>query len=230
MPIDAEELIGVLQSKNVEYLYHANTTKTALSFIRNAGLLSRGAVDILGEVQTPQYTDDADKRFGVWNDIFFDAVDIHERIRNNNKYGPVLFVYNLEVLKTAKEDGLRIVKLNPSSWNDNTTEEQKFYTDINDFDLHYCRGDFNTQITFNNFTTPLLFACGLEKIIVDTVRIKYRDIHVGTNMLKAIRDAVVEHSPDELSKICIRSCPIDCKCHQTYLDMYNPKFERLLFP
>ncbi|MDP2843266.1 MAG: hypothetical protein Q8O06_06485 [Acetobacterium sp.] len=114
MPIDAEELIGVLKSKNVEYLYHANTTKTALAFIRNAGLLSRGAVDLLGEAQTPQYTDDADKQFCVWNDVFFDAVDIHERARNNNKYGPILFVYNLSVLKTAKDDGLRIIKLNPA--------------------------------------------------------------------------------------------------------------------
>ncbi|MCR5637474.1 MAG: hypothetical protein K6F97_01305, partial [Lachnospiraceae bacterium] len=74
-------------------LFHANSVKTSINFIRRMALFSRK----FGEernLQTVQNSDVIDKEFGVWNDIFFDNVDIPYKSGNNvSAYGPVMFVF-----------------------------------------------------------------------------------------------------------------------------------------
>ena len=60
----------VLLDHNVHHLYHTNTVETSLSFLKNGGLLSRGLCEEMGLPQTPQITDDTDRRDGIYFDIF----------------------------------------------------------------------------------------------------------------------------------------------------------------
>lgn len=51
--------------------------------------------------QTPQSSDATDKKYGIWDAVFLDHVDIHYRggrKKGPNQYGPVLFVLSLDVL------------------------------------------------------------------------------------------------------------------------------------
>jgi hypothetical protein len=93
MHLPREDVIRTLDRKGNGYLYHANTIRTSCTFLANGGLLSRGAVEARGLQQTPQRSDGDDRRYGVWDDIWLDGVDIHAQARRENVYGPVLFIY-----------------------------------------------------------------------------------------------------------------------------------------
>ena len=98
-----KDIQRILLEKEVAHLYHANSMATACTFLENGGLLSRGAVEDFGLYQTPQETDATDKLLDVYYDIFFDSVDIHERIGKINHYGPIVFVYSTDVLEICSE-------------------------------------------------------------------------------------------------------------------------------
>src|SRR5688572_13876350 len=89
--IEAKQLFELLKEKGVEFLHHANTVKTSLSFIEKKALLSRSYIETNELVQTPQYTDDKDKKLNIWDSIFLDGWDLHKPF-GINFYGPVLFV------------------------------------------------------------------------------------------------------------------------------------------
>ncbi len=65
-----DDLKQVLLNKNVNHLYHANSVATACTFLENGGLLSRGLVEKLNLYQTPQESNEQDKKMDVFNDIF----------------------------------------------------------------------------------------------------------------------------------------------------------------
>lgn len=83
MRLDPQEVRRVLAARGVESLHHANTVRTAGTFLRAGGLMSRGAVEDLGLDQTPQGSDEADRRYEVWYDIFLDRVDIHSDLNDS---------------------------------------------------------------------------------------------------------------------------------------------------
>ena len=69
--LDPKELYEFFESKKLKYFYHANTVRTSCTFIEQNGLMSRGYVEYKGLTQTPQTSDEVDKKFDVWNDIFW---------------------------------------------------------------------------------------------------------------------------------------------------------------
>lgn len=71
------EIKSYLLKKNITELFHANTVTTSLSFISEGGLLSRGEVEKRGLKQTSQLSDDDDKLYNIWNDVFFDSCDVY---------------------------------------------------------------------------------------------------------------------------------------------------------
>jgi len=121
-----EEIKQVLIDKGVSHLYHANTVGTTVTFLRNGGLFSRGAVEDNGLYQTRQVTDESDKGFKIYYDIFFDSVDIHERANNLNDYGPVTFVYSLDLIDKLPRNSIKITKINPIRWENSMSEEEKY--------------------------------------------------------------------------------------------------------
>ena len=78
-------------------LYHVNSVTTSLAFIRDGALFSRKyGVENYPEMQTPQRTDDKDKIYGIFNDIFMDMNDSRQITKRMSPYGPVSFVLDAE--------------------------------------------------------------------------------------------------------------------------------------
>ncbi|WP_446917456.1 hypothetical protein, partial [Klebsiella pneumoniae] len=98
MKIDNIQLHSFLRSQDITYFHHANTVATAISFIRNGGLVSRSDIERLGAFQTMQESDPEDKQYDVWGDVFLDTVDLHGYFPRQNLYGPVLFKFNIDFL------------------------------------------------------------------------------------------------------------------------------------
>src|SRR4051812_37172943 len=98
-----QEIHGVLVGIGATHLHHANTVETSCTFLEHNGLLSRGYVESNGLSQTAQDSDDIDKKYGIWDKVFLDHVDIHHRggrVRGANYYGPVLFRFPVDYLLT----------------------------------------------------------------------------------------------------------------------------------
>lgn len=159
------ELIKILKRKELRHLFHANSVSTALTFLRNGGLLSREYVENHGLVQTAQCSDQSDRLLGVYNDIFFDSCDIHERGRLANKYGPVLFVYNLGVLNNYDENTVKITKSNPLYWSLHMTEEDKYFQSNDEIASGFNYGTFEQHITVRN--AGFIDFAALECIVFD---------------------------------------------------------------
>ena len=78
--MQAAEVYAVLRQIGVTQLHHANTVTTSCTFLEQGGLASRGFVEDRHLSQTAQpASDEIDKRYGIWHDVFLDHVDIHYR-------------------------------------------------------------------------------------------------------------------------------------------------------
>jgi hypothetical protein len=170
MDLLSTEIYKVLTKKGVEYLHHANTVTTAKSYIIQGALLSREKVDQLGLDQTPQSSDDKDKRFGINDFLFFDGLDLSDYFKRPNEYGPVLFKFSLNILLREDIPTVRIARVNPIYW-DRTSEDQRHYKSVDDFDKHFKSGDRYLDgsscimITTTNGILP--FLDGLLEIVID---------------------------------------------------------------
>ncbi len=112
--LNGTEVANLLRERGFTHIYHANTAATALSFLRNGGLLSRQYVESspATSFQTIQASDTKDKQFGIYNDIFFDAKNIWE-CNCICFYGPVIFEYAIQVLEG--KSNVAIMKKNPQN-------------------------------------------------------------------------------------------------------------------
>lgn len=211
LSIDVIELKEILLSKDIDYLYHVNTVTTALTFLEQGGLLSRGAVEDRGLPQTWQKSDDTDKEVGVFYDIFFDSVDIHERSKSLNFYGPVTFVYSIDVLDSLEDELVKITKSNPINWSKGMTEEERYFLDKMDVIFNMSKGTFKQHITICEMREPLYFDTYLQKVVLDNPRISnnsYFDTAAGE-----IQSLLEAHG---LPDLVIRDCPDVCKCYEEY--------------
>lgn len=160
------EIVAVLKENGVRQLYHANTVTTSHTFITHGGLLSRKYCVDNHLPQTSQYTDYEDRRYGIFNDIFFDSSNI-QNISGINLYGPVLFVYNIGVLNTVNEQ-IKITKMNPDKWRGFPDESDRYFTTLSalrDAENGFSPNNFGCHITITQRNRPLSFDC-LEEIIL----------------------------------------------------------------
>lgn len=98
MKLNNKDLYNFYKEKNINYLYHANTVGTTITYFQQNGILSRGAVENKGLFQTSQSSDDIDKILGVWDDVFIDTTDLHSYFNRQNHYGPILFEFLTELI------------------------------------------------------------------------------------------------------------------------------------
>jgi hypothetical protein len=149
----------ILRGIGATKLYHANSITTSCTFLEQGGLLSRYFVENHNLSQTPQDSDYIDKRYGIWDRIFIDHVDIHYRAgprKGPNQYGPVLFVFDLNLLlelPTGSEVG--VTKMNPVNWVDNQSYNERWFESVDEL-----RGN----ISFGDFTKMLVIQAPAEKI------------------------------------------------------------------
>ena len=110
------------------HLFHANSVKTAVDYIRGRELYSR-EFGVRRGIQTPQRSDELDRELKIFNDIFFDNMDIpYVCNTNTSAYGPIMFVFDPEIIRDRI---VRVTKVNPV----------KFGADHNEsrfIDLYFC--------------------------------------------------------------------------------------------
>lgn len=170
MKLPAKAVAAILQEKRVHRVYHANSVLAACEFLRAGALLSRGYVEDNGLLQTSQESDDTDKEVGVWNDVFVDSVDIHDRIKGKNHYGPVLFVFDTAILTSTIF--LRVTKVNPCYW-ESLDNSERWFQSTRELKNGFIKGEFPQMIVFRNLARRLKFGSYLKEIILDDP--KYTD-------------------------------------------------------
>ncbi len=204
----------ILHEKDVNYLYHANTVCTAITYLENGGLLSRGTVEELGLVQTSQLSDEIDIELNVYYDIFFDSVDIHERAKKINNYGPVTFVYSTSMIDKLPEGVIRVTKTNPIYWNTSMSDTDKYFINSNEMWFSYQKGCFNQHFTILNQREPLSFDC-LHKIILDDPHaVRGSDRIIFENAIEKIEKLLEDNNINV--PLVIRECPDECQCSSQY--------------
>lgn len=213
MCITIPQLKQILIEHDVEYLYHANTVATAVTFLSHGGLLSRGAVEEQNLFQTPQESDALDKQLGVFFDIFFDSDDIHARAHDLNAYGPITFVYSVDVLDTLHDKAVKVTKDNPIRWNETTTETERYFTELIPMSFEYHKGAFQQHLTICNIHEPLAFSPYLVKVLIENPNIPnttYFDKAVDTIQ------RLLERNGLDVSLFEVRQCSNDCNCQVKY--------------
>jgi len=209
-----QELYKILVAQGVERLYHANSVKTALSLLRLGGLASRQLVEQERLPQTIQYTDDVDRQFGIWGDIFADTVDIHARISDRNKYGPVLFVLSIEILNMLPLSSRALVtRSNPSKWGGTKSDTQRYFLNAVDLVDNFSIGNFDQMLVIRTSAGIVPFGDHLQSIILDEPRLANE---VGQEFCDAA-NALTKSSGGQV-EVVRRSCSSWCKCAMSYAE------------
>jgi uncharacterized protein YbaR (Trm112 family) len=229
--LNPEIIHDILSAKGISNLHHANTVLTSCTFFENANLLSREYVEKNGLKQTEQYTDGLDKKYGIFNDIFMDTIDIHDRASSKNHYGPILFVFPLSILKRHEVHFIRITKTNPSKWNDNIAIADRYYTSEEEFRDNYRTGDFDSMIIFPYVDGKFNLNGTLSYIKVDNPKLIWNDnkkeLHVEA--IEVLKKCAVIGKLNNIG-ICIKVRKCDssyCRCINQYkYNTQNKKYFR----
>lgn len=228
MHIPSSHVFEALSEKGVTELHHANSVATACQFIRSGSLLSRGSVERLGVAQTPQASDESDRRYSIWFDVFLDSVDIHKRASRANVYGPVLFVFDINIINANGTGRIWVTKLNPTKWA-SKSDSQRWFKDKTDLKDNFVKGRFDQMLVLRHCGGALPFGKHLKKIILDDPkRTAELDVDLFSMSVGALRLAMQDAKIDV--PICRRNCAEGCTCEQDWgadderlFQMFDPK-------
>jgi len=227
MDIPSAHVFEVLKNKGVTELHHANSVATACQFIRSRSLLSRGVVERLDITQTEQETDEADKRYSIWFDVFLDSFDIHDRARRANAYGPVLFVFDVNLLNRNGTGRIWVTKQNPMKWA-RKKDTERWFQGKQDLQENFVIGQFDQMIVLRHCGGALPFGRYLKKIILDDPDLETEDdVNIYSMSVGALRLAMQD------TRIVVpierRQCRAGCVCEgywgendERLFKMFNP--------
>jgi hypothetical protein len=193
-------------------VYHANSVLTSSQFIRSKSLLSRGNTERLNLKQTDQNSDEIDKRYSVWFDVFVDSVDIHARASRANHYGPVLFVLDLGLIKRTN-GRIWVTKLNPTKWT-GTQPSERWFQSKADLRENFVLGNFDHMIVFRHCGGALPFGNSLQEIVIDDPRLEVEGLDLYSVGIGALFLAMSDVSTS--IPIRKRECVSQCRCRKTY--------------
>ena len=234
--LDPKELYKVLIKKEIEYLYHANTVSTSITFLNEKHLLSRKFVEDNKLFQTDQYSDDKDKKFEIWDDIFLDAMDIHQVFNKENLYGPFLFCLDLNLLKSDDIDCVRITRKNPVHWKSQENESDWYYSDLNEFEENYKKGDnrkdVGSMLIFPNTGGKIPLEPHLKKIKLDNpslvVDYKGRKTILAEILKSEINDVLNKNGFESVEKELRHKHKFyNCRCWRKYNGLQLTNFTEL---
>jgi hypothetical protein len=229
MNLSKGELHALFVEKQVNWLYHANTVGTTITFIEQNGLISRHFVEASNLRQTPQSSDEADRQFDVFDDVFLDTTDLHTYFHRQNFYGPVTFKLRVDLV-LMDDIEVWVTKNNPIYWKEDMRPEQKYFQSVdelrNEWD-HYDRQ--RKMVTIRKPGRPLFFDL-IEEIIVDDPRVqnKAENFAYFNAAVKGLRVAYTGN--DSLrSRFRTRACE-NCYCRANYSQLSTVELNRLFLP
>jgi hypothetical protein len=226
MDLPSKAVWDVLAESGVERIYHANSVITSCQFLRRKSLLSRGTVERLKLAQTIQYSDGIDKRHSIWFDVFADSVDIHARAKRLNKYGPVLFVMNLEGMRKTYTGRVWVTRLNPTKWQ-GVPQKDRWFQSKSDLEENYSHGTFDHMIVFRHCGGALPIENCLEEIIVDDPRMKVDGIDLYSAAVGALSLAMCDANLN--ITMTMRECAPRCSCRASY-EHDEPATTQMFYP
>jgi len=215
--LNPKDVEAVLRKRKVNFLFHANTVTTSCAYLTHGKLLSRAGVEKLDLVQTKQKSDDVDKKFGIFNYIFLDTVDIHNRARRRNEYGPVVFVFSLDLLLMLGIKSIRVTKTNPIKWDGRESDDKKYFMSIEELDSGFVYGDFGMSLMIED-EGGLPIKNGFSTMLVDNPNLRINGVDIFKNALLALDNARLS-GPLKNTDVSFgkRICPAgDCKCKWNY--------------
>jgi hypothetical protein len=182
----------------------------------------------MGITQTPQESDDIDRRYSIWFDVFMDSVDIHHRARRANVYGPVLFVFDLKLIDRNSTGRLWMTKLNPTKWA-GKSEKQRWFQNKTEIEEEFVVGQFDQMLVARHCGGELPFGRYLNKIVLDDPERKTEnDVDIYSMAVGALRLAMDDAKLDV--PIERRECRPGCVCtdywganNDRLLQMFDPK-------
>ena len=215
MNIQAKNVFKTLSNKGVKFVHHANSVLTSCQFLRQGTLMSRGSIEQKKLFQTPQKSDQIDKDYNIWFDLFFDSVDIHDRAKDANAYGPVLFVFDINLLKDVYTCDIWVSKLNPTKWEGKSNKDM-WFSSSEELDSDFTKGRFDQMIILRHCGGVLPFKNFLTKVILDDPKLATEIDNVGFYSMAfgALKLAMSEGGINV--PIEKRQCQEKCKCIDKY--------------
>lgn len=209
-----KEIYEILVKRGVTHLHHANSVRTSLSQLRLGGLASRALVENNGLSQTNQITDAEDREYGIWGDVFVDTVDIHRRISDRNKYGPVLFVMNVSVLSALPPDArVLVTRSNPTKWANTNSDAERYFLTAAELNMGLIIGDFDQMLVIRTDEGIVPFTHYLEEIVLDEPKLIKGNSSEFDDASNALRTAVT--ALNQQVPVNRRSCA-PCNCIRSY--------------
>jgi len=209
----------VLKGIGATELYHANTVVTSCTFLEQGGLLSRAYVEERGLKQTAQSSDAKDKRYGIWDRVFVDHVDIHHRggrIKGPNQYGPVLFILGINMLLDlpAKSEVL-VTKANPVHWTDRQLDKDRWYLTAAELAENIKYGNFDKMLVIKTLEGKVDFPDEQIRIALDDPQ---RKMLSGTDAYAHAKRRLKAAAEAGRAKVLIDKhvCRDDCTCLDKY--------------
>ena len=232
--VSPKELYNFLSGRKIKYFFHANTVKTSCTLIEQKGLLSRGEITRRMLSMTEQTSDDIDKIYNVWNDIFFDIVDLHGYFHRQNLYGPVCFKLSNEFLLDKDLPNICITKKNPIYWKQDMSDEEKYYLTVSEYASEFDKNMKNRTIQAKMFTIHdtskrIPFKKYLVEVILDNPAVKIK----GKELFPIAKEALVSaigKAGFDMNILKVRKC-IHCYCRDNYLNQVPiAELEKLFLP
>jgi hypothetical protein len=228
MDTPSKHVYDALIAKGIDEIHHANSVLTACQFLRSKSLMSRGTVERLGIKQTAQKSDDIDKRYGIWFDVFADSVDIHARASRANVYGPVMFVIDSKVIEKTYTGRIWVTKINPTKWS-GKADTERWFQGKEDLEENLVKGRFDQMLVLRHCGGELPFKNYLKKIILDDPGLKTEDdVDIYSMAVGALRLAMQDSGLD--IPIERRQCRNACACTRYWgevderlVQMFDPK-------
>lgn len=217
--VHGNDVYGVLKQIGATHLHHANSVTTSCTFLDQGGLLSRGFVEDHGLKQTAQASDQIDKKCGIWHHIFLDHVDIHDRggrKKGPNQYGPVLFLFDLDVLLELPADTeILATKRNPIHWYDGEPDSERWFQSVEELAKSIHFGDFDKMLVIQTPSGKLDFPDQQARIMLDDPQRQLSSgehayVNAETRLRTAAAVGRVEISIEP------HRCRIDCICVEKY--------------
>lgn len=181
---------------------------------------------------TPQSSDQDDKKFNVWNDIFFDIVDLHGYFPRQNLYGPVCFKISNKFLLDSSLPNICITKDNPIYWDTSMTAAEKYYSSVKEYESEFEKNMRNKTIHAKMFTIhdtnkKIPFTKYLEEIILDNPLKKIDDVSLFEPAKEALLNAIADAQLN-VNLLKIRNCN-SCYCESNYLNQVQTDELKKLF-
>ena len=210
--MNGTDVYKILQAAGVATLHHANTVTTSCTFLQLGGLASRGYVADRHLPQTPQYSDDADRRLGIWYNVFADGVDIHARGSIRNNYGPVLFLLPASILLNLPHGTeVLVTRKNPVHWITGELPSDRYFMSLQELTGGYIYGEFSQHVILRNQVGFLPFGnFPLRLVLDDPQRPLISGADAYANSAQRLQGAA--RAGNVTVQITKRSCSFGCKC------------------